>query len=94
MSYDKCVTSGHDAFPPTIVNGTQGKVFVQNIKALVEGDAITPHTRTVKPFDTHGGSVQPRTNKVFIGGKKAVQIGDPISCGDTVAKSSNKVFIK
>lgn len=93
MSFDKCITSGHGAFPPTVVNSTQSKVFVEGITALVEGDQITPHTRIVKPYDTHGGTVQPKTNKVFISGKKAVQISDKISCGDTVAQSSHKVYI-
>lgn len=93
MSYNKCVTAGHDAYPPTDINATQGKVFTGGIAVLVAGDQITPHTKTVKPYDTHGGSVQPRTSKVYVTGKKAVQMADPISCGDTVAESSNKVFI-
>ena len=93
LSYDKALTAGHSAYPPTQVNATQGKVFVGGIAVLVDGDQITPHTKTVKPYDTHGGSVQPRTSKVFVTGKKAVQMAVPISCGDTVAESSNKVFI-
>ena len=94
LSYDKCVTSGHDAYPPTEVNSTQSKVFTGGIPVLVDGDQITPHTKTIKPYDTHGGAVQPRTSKVFVTGKKAVQMADPISCGDTVSQSSYKVFIK
>jgi uncharacterized Zn-binding protein involved in type VI secretion len=94
LSYDKCVTAGHDAYPPTEVNATQSKVFTGGIAVLVEGDPITPHTKTVKPYDTHGGVTVPRTSKVYVTGKKAVQMADPISCGDTVAQSSNKVFIK
>lgn len=93
LSYDKCVTAGHSAYPPTQINATQSKVFVGGIPALVDGDPITPHTKIVKPYDTHGGNAQPRGNKVFIGGKKAVQMADPISCGDTVAESSSKTFI-
>lgn len=94
LSYDKAVTSGHSAYPPTQINATQSKTFVQGIAALVDGDPITPHTKTVKPYDTHGGVCNPTTSKVFIGGKKAVKMADPISCGDTVSQSSNKVFIK
>lgn len=94
MSFDKVLTSGHDAYPPTVVNATQGKVFVQGIAALVEGDQITPHTKMTKPYDTHGGQAIATTSKVFIGGKKAIMMADPISCGDTVAQSSSKVFLK
>lgn len=93
LSFDKCLTAGHDAFPPTVINATQGKVFTGGIPVLVAGDSIAPHTRIVKPYDTHGGVTQPRTNKVYVTGKKAVQMADPISCGDTVSQSSSKVFI-
>ncbi|BAQ23123.1 conserved hypothetical protein [Edwardsiella phage PEi26] len=93
LSFDKCVTAGHSSYPPTQVNATQGKVFTGGITVLVDGDQITPHTKTSKPYDTHGGSIQPRTSKVYVTGKKAVQMADPISCGDTVAQSSSKVFI-
>ncbi|QQG32243.1 hypothetical protein CkP1_0168 [Citrobacter phage CkP1] len=94
LSYNNAITSGHDAFPPTNVIATQSKVFTGGIQVLIEGDSIIPHTRTVKPHDTHGGVTQPRTSKVYVTGKKAVQMADPISCGDTVAESSSKVFIK
>ncbi|ANA49492.1 baseplate puncturing device [Salmonella phage SEA1] len=94
LSFNQCITAGHDAFPPTVINSTQPKVFTGGIPVLVDGDQITPHTRIVKPYDTHGGAVQPRTSKVYVTGKKAVQMADPISCGDTVAQSSYKVFIK
>lgn len=94
LSFDKCVTAGHEAWPPTQVNATQGKVFTGGIPVLVDGDQITPHTEIKEPYETHGGSVQPRTSKVYVTGKKAVQMADPISCGDTVSQSSGKVFIQ
>lgn len=93
LSFNQALTSGHDDFPPTVINSTQSKVFVGGIPVLIEGDKITPHTRIVKPYDTHEGVVQPRTSKIYVTGKKAAQIADPISCGDTVAQSSNKFFI-
>lgn len=94
LSYDKARTTGHEQFPPTVINATQSKVFVEGIPVLVEGDSITPHTRTVKPYDTHGGTTIASTPKVFVTGKKAIQMADSISCGDTVAMASPKVFIK
>lgn len=94
LSYNKCITAGHSAFPPTDINATQSKVFTGGIPVVVAGDAINPHTRIMEPFDTHGGVVQPRTTKVFVTGKLAAQMADPISCGDTIAQSSSKVFIR
>lgn len=94
LSYDKARTTGHEQFPPTIINASQSKVFVEGIPVLVEGDSIIPHTRTVKPYDTHGGTTVASTPKVFVTGKKAIQMADRISCGDTVAMASPKVYIK
>lgn len=94
LSYNGCMTTGHQAWPPTDIHASQGKVFTGGIAVLVAGDQITPHTEIKKPYETHGGSTNPRTSKVFVTGKKAVQMADPISCGDTVAQGSNKVFIR
>lgn len=94
LTYNNALTSGHSAYPPTKLISTQSKVFVDGIPVVVEGDKIVPHTKTVDPHDTHDGVIQPRTNKVFVDGKKAGQMADPISCGDTVSQSSNKTFIK
>lgn len=93
LSFDKCITSGHRAWPPTDINATQSKVFTGGKPVIVDGDKITPHTETKDPHERHDGVIQPRTSKVFVGGKKAGGIGDPISCGDTMAQSSSKVFI-
>lgn len=93
LTYDGSITTGHSNFPPTTIIATQNKVFVEGIAACVEGDSIVPHTRTVKPYDTHSGTVVPTTKKVYIGGIKAAQIGDPISCGDYIAEASGKVFL-
>lgn len=94
LSYDKCVTTGHEAWPPTVINASQSKVFTGGIPVLVAGDQIAPHTEIKKPYETHGGVTEPRTSKVYVTGKKAVQMADPISCGDTVSQASSKVFIK
>lgn len=94
LSFNKAITSGHATYPPTDINASQGKVFTGGIAVLVDGDQITPHQNMVEPHDIHGGTVQPRTNKVYVTGKKAVQMADPISCGDTVSQSSSKVFIR
>lgn len=94
LAYDKSKTTGHSNYPPTIVNATQSKVFVEGKAVLREGDRIVEHTKTVNPHDTHGGSAIASTNKIFVSGVKAVMMADRITCGDTIALSSSKVYIK
>lgn len=93
LSFNNCMTTGHQAWPPTEVLASQGKVFTGGIAVVIAGDKIVPHTEIKKPYETHGGSVEPRTSKVFVTGKKAGAMADPISCGDTIAQGSPKVFI-
>lgn len=93
LSYNNVLTTGHEAWPPTNVIASQSKIFVQNIQVLREGDQIIEHTEIKKPYETHGGTVISRTSKVFALGKKVASIGDSISCGDTIAEASSKVFI-
>lgn len=93
LSFNQCLTAGHQAWPPTRVISSQSKVFVGGIAVVREDDMILEHTETKKPYETHGGKVISRTNKVFVQGKKAASIADPISCGDTIAQGSPKTFI-
>ena len=52
LSFNQCVTAGHEAWPPTVINATQGKVFTGGIPVLVAGDPITEHTEIKKPYET------------------------------------------
>lgn len=93
LSFDGAITTGHGQFPPTTIIATQSKVFVDGKAVCREDDPIVPHTRTTMPYDTHSGVIVPKTTKVYIMGKKAAQIGDAISCGDTIAEASGKTFL-
>lgn len=93
LSYNNALTAGHEAWPPTNAIASQTKVFVQNIPVLREGDQIIEHAEIKKPYETHGGAVIARTSKVFVQGIKAAAMADAISCGDTIAQASNKVFV-
>ncbi|CAH6634883.1 Phospholipase [Escherichia phage vB_Eco_TB34] len=70
LSYDKAKTTGHGNYPPTVINATQSKVFVEGIPVLVEGDPITPHTKTTKPYDTHGELRSPVPRKYLLPERK------------------------
>lgn len=87
LSFDKAMTTGHGPYPPTQINSSQSKFFVENKAALVTGDLANNHGHS--PV----GACIATSTKFFIGGKAAVQIGDPLTDGDTVAQGSSKFFI-
>ena len=92
IALDGAKTTGHDQFPPTTCIASSSTVAINGKKVLLHGDPIVPHTRLVKPFDTHGGTCIASTGTVFINGKAVVRMGDGVTCGDTVADSSSNVF--
>lgn len=85
-------TTGHGTYPPTIVTGGSGKVFVEGKPALSMDNAIhVTHCNTVKPYDCHSGVIAAASPKVFVEGSPAVRIGDVLTCGDTVAGGAGKI---
>lgn len=92
IAFDKSVTTGHSSAPPTRINSTQDIVYVEGKPALVEGDSIIPHAYHDDP--PHNGVVIATNEVVHIGGKRVVQIGDSITCGDTVSEGSSIVVVR
>lgn len=86
--YDGCGTTGHGRFPPTQVKATQSKVFIQGKPAVIHGDPIIAHS---DGDSTHGGNVIATTGKIYVQGVKLALMGDSISCGDMISKSSSVV---
>lgn len=84
LSYNGCMTTGHETAPPTNIIASQSLVFVDGIPAIVEGDKIY--------HSNHDGSAIGSSN-VYINGKKAIHIGDSFTCGDHSAQGSSNVFI-
>ena len=89
---DSC--TGHECFPPR--NSTSGSpnVFVNGKPAHRQSDSWASHTCTHSkvPHGTHGGSLASGSSSVYVNGKQLGRIGDPVSCGSTVASGSNNVF--
>lgn len=92
IAIDVAITTGHETWPPTQVHGTSSTVKVNGKSVILNGDPIVPHTQVVEPYQTHGGNVIASSKTVFIEGRAVARIGDPITCGDTIASSSNDVF--
>lgn len=87
------ITTGHGCWPPSVVPGTASTVFINNLPAVKQGDAMIPHTCVVPKHPTHGSSVSKGSSSVNVEGKQAVRIGDPIGCGSVIAQGSSNVFI-
>ena len=87
---DKC--TGHDACPPrplatcspdVIVNGRGAARVVKDIYEAHGCDAHAPHSAVIA-----SGS-----GNTYINGYPAGRIGDPVSCGGSVAEGSPNVFV-
>ena len=65
-------------------------VFIDGIPALRKGDAYFPHC--CPGNDCHSGNAN-GTSTVFINGKPAQKIGDPVTCGSIMIQGSPSVFI-
>ena len=89
---DTC--TGHECFPPRNSIGGSPNVFVNNIPAHREGDGWETHTCTHPkvPHGSHGGSLASGSSTVYVNGKQLGRIGDPVSCGSSVATGSGNVY--
>lgn len=87
IAYENSLTTGHSTAPPTNLISSQDLVTVDGKKVIVDGDKIIPHAYHDDP--PHNGHVIASGDVVYIMGKAVAQIGDPISCGDTVSEGSS-----
>ncbi|MBR1658162.1 MAG: PAAR domain-containing protein [Synergistaceae bacterium] len=86
--------TGHECFPPR--NSTEGSsdVFINGRPAHRQGDSWETHccTHPEVPHGCHAGSLSSGSSTVYVNGKQLGRIGDPVSCGSTVATGSGNVF--
>lgn len=87
IAFENSITTGHSTAPPTSLVGSQDLVTLEGRRVLVEGDRIVPHSYEDDP--PHTGVVICSNTVVYIMGKKVAQIGDRITCGDTVSEGSS-----
>lgn len=76
--------------PPRTSSSASPDVFTNGIKTHRQTDSWEPHScPSSAPHDavTVSGS-----SAVFVNGKQISRIGDPISCGSTIAQGSSNVF--
>lgn len=92
IAYHNIITTGHSTAPPTRVVTEQDFVFISGRPVVLDGDKIVPHAYHDDP--PHDGSVIASNEYVRINGIKVGQVGDPISCGDTISEGSEFVFME
>ncbi|MBQ2615284.1 MAG: PAAR domain-containing protein [Synergistaceae bacterium] len=89
---DSC--TGHECFPPRKSTSGSQNVFVNSLPVHRQGDSWASHTCTHAdtPHGTHAGSLASGSPTVYVNSKQLGRIGDPITCGSTVATGSKNVY--
>jgi len=88
------VSTGHGCWPPTTVTqDLSSTVFVNGFAAGKVGMKFIAHECHDEVHSDEERMVTAGSGTVFIEGKSAARIGDPIACGDTVGEGSPNVFV-
>lgn len=82
--------SGHGTFPPRPPTSWSPNVFANGLNVIRNGDSWAVHCCGPP---CHGGT-SVGGGSVYVNGRVAQQVGDPISCGSTHAQHSPDVYIK
>jgi uncharacterized Zn-binding protein involved in type VI secretion len=85
---DNC--TGHDACPPRPSNEASPNVFSNGIAVHRQGDGWAAHGCPDHP--AHGAVTSQGSPNVFVNGRPIARIGDPVSCGSSIAQGSPNVF--
>lgn len=84
------MASGHGCFPPSPSTSGSESVFVNDIPALRQNDAVAPHGCSKCP--PHPRSVAQGSGTVFVNGRPIARLGDGIDCGGAMSAASGNVF--
>lgn len=81
--------TGHDACPPRPLDTGSGDVYVNSNKCGRQSDSYVAHGCIVHP--PHTGIIASGSSTVYVNGLQIGRIGDPVSCGGSVAEGSGNV---
>ena len=89
------ICTGHECFPPRKNIQASEDVFINLRGAHRQGDAWEVHccTHPDEPHGCHSSVLASGSSSVYINGKQAGRIDDPIACGGRVATGSDDVII-
>ena len=84
------MSEGHGCFPARANDEASTNVFINGIGSHRQDDHWETHCCGQI---CHDGNLSEGSPTVFVNGKQKGRIGDPMSCGDTVATGSSNVFV-
>ena len=89
------ICTGHACWPPRPSVESSPNVFVNKIPLHRQGDGWATHccTHPGVPHGCHDSVLASGSSTVYVNGKQAGRIGDPVACGSSVATGSDDVFI-
>jgi len=83
------ICSGHGCFPPRENDQASTDVFVNGIGTHRDGDHWVTHCCG---DSCHDSILASGSSTVFVNGKQASRVGDPVACGSVSAQGSPNVF--
>jgi len=87
------ICSGHGCYPPRQVIAWSANVFVNSKGWHRQFDGLGPHSDCcVKNCPTHISMSAKGSSQVYVNGRQAMRIGDPVACGSAMATGSNNVY--
>ena len=86
-------STGHGCWSARPNDTASPDVFCNGIAVHRLTDHWVTHCCNVFPFPCHDGVESGGSLSVFVNGLAAARVGDPISCGDTIAEGSPDVFV-
>ncbi len=82
--------TGHDCFPPRPAASGSENVYVNNRKSHRKGDTWKKHCCVLS---CHASETAEGSATVFINGKRAARVQDPVACGSVIMTGSTNVYI-
>ena len=88
------ICTGHECWPPRQNVEGSPNVYVNGRAWHRQGDGWDVHccTHPDCPHGCHSSVLASGSSSVYINGKQAGRIGDPVACGSSVATGSGNVF--
>lgn len=89
IAKDGAICTGHGCWPPRQNLTASSNVFANGLGIIRLGDTWQVHCCDKS---CHLGAVSAGASNVYINGRPAARIGDPISCGSLIASGSSNVW--
>lgn len=84
------ICSGHDGFPARPPADAEPLLTINGIEVLVEGKQYLVHS---DGDSAHAGQALSTRSWFTVNGAAVVCVGDPVSCGSTVASGDDSVQV-